>query len=372
METTKKDYVEVYVTASLNEIKNEVKREINLQEERMHETDEVMKRILEDLINGEYKNIQKAPEGNLIYTLLPLSDRQEHKKIRDTLTLLYTSIYFNNVSLLKKLLASEVKLIYYDRLSHDYDRLALSLLDSTITSRFTEEEYLEILKKHKSVFDKFYQTIIKPNDQDLNIYLERFAKILKEIKIPLDTIDARNLFQKKRMAIYEDETYLLANKDQLTFLSNTYLGEEETPESIKHFNRLIKTTDFSSIYANYDIMFKLFTDEELIEKKWGYSESLFYQYFTKYDSSEILNKAYDLYQKYPKITDIINRGAMHTSWKRLNIDLIATIDNDILISMLEDGLNLNRTPEEMKKLLIAYKPKMLVKRLFKNNKERSE
>ena len=78
--TNKNDFIDIYVLKTLSEIKCEVKQEIKLESELENQTDEKMKLVLKDLINANFKNLQMDPQGNLIYTLLPIVDERENKK----------------------------------------------------------------------------------------------------------------------------------------------------------------------------------------------------------------------------------------------------------------------------------------------------
>ena len=83
MENNKRsDFIEVYILKTLNEIKNKVTWNIKLDKKRMEETDEKMSILLRELIDSNFKNLQRDPKGNLIYTLLPIVDEKENEKVR--------------------------------------------------------------------------------------------------------------------------------------------------------------------------------------------------------------------------------------------------------------------------------------------------
>lgn len=130
METiNKSDFIDVYVLKTLNEIKNSVKRNIKLDDERAEEIDKKMTLILKDLINANFKNLQMDPKGNLIYTFLPIVDEQENKKVRLSLVLYYTALYYDNVELLHELLREDINFNYNYSINLQY-------LDKTISSKF--------------------------------------------------------------------------------------------------------------------------------------------------------------------------------------------------------------------------------------------
>lgn len=95
--TNKNDFIDVYVLGTLNEIKNTVKQNIKLKSELEKQTDEKMKLVLKDLINSNFKNLQINTQGNLIYTLLPIVDERENKKVRTSLVLYYTALLLKSI-----------------------------------------------------------------------------------------------------------------------------------------------------------------------------------------------------------------------------------------------------------------------------------
>ena len=64
------------------------KKNIKLDKDREDSTDKKMVAVLTDLINANFKNLQKDPNGNIIYTLLPIVDEKENKNE------LYSATYF--------------------------------------------------------------------------------------------------------------------------------------------------------------------------------------------------------------------------------------------------------------------------------------
>ena len=83
----KDDFINVYVLNTLNEIKTSVKENIKLDKDREDVTDKKMVAVLTDLINANFKNLQKDPNGNMIYTLLPIVDEKENKKLKPTVAI---------------------------------------------------------------------------------------------------------------------------------------------------------------------------------------------------------------------------------------------------------------------------------------------
>jgi hypothetical protein len=96
------------------------------------------------------------------------------------------------------------------------------------------------------------------------------------------------LFNKSNLDKFDDETYSCLNGEQLYFVDrifNTSLGEEARVR----LNNLLQTTDYCKILRNFDLMMKLYSDDEL--STLDYDVSLFLDKFSK--SDEMLKKALD-------------------------------------------------------------------------------
>lgn len=89
--------------------------------------------VLRDLINANFKNLQMDPKGNLIYTFLPIVDEQENEKVRLSLVLYYTALYYDNVDLLNELLKENISFNYNYGINLQY-------LDKTISSKFERKK----------------------------------------------------------------------------------------------------------------------------------------------------------------------------------------------------------------------------------------
>lgn len=346
----KNDYVEVYVNATLKEIKYNVRNKINLKKEKEVVADNKMKGILTDLIDANFEKVYSENDES-VYTLLPLTDKKENEKIRCVLTLLYTALYFENVVLLNKLLNEEIN--FGDK-AHD---LLLCLLDKNISSRFKEDEYIEIIKTCKNVFPNFYLTTKDLEEKEREKYIVRFVSILKaRYKYFEEKLQSSlySLFSKMTMDILEDKSYLLASKEQLYSFEDISCFNIREKDSIKRLNTLIQNTDFNQKYWNYDLMFKLFKDEELFDK--GYWVCHFFERFS--DSKEMLDKAMDLYNRCPDFAT--------SPYSYCSSEILRDIDNDILIE-LNDKIDLSAEPEYIKIMAKKVKAKILIKKFLNGN-----
>lgn len=347
----KEDFIETYVRNTLNEIKNCVKTKINLEREQEEKTDEKMSLVLKELIDGNFKNINVDGYGNLIHTLLPLTDEKENNKIRCSLVLYYTALYFDNVKLLNRMLKEEVN--FGDRLND----LNLYVLDKDISSKFEEDEYIGIVKDCIVVFNGFYQTTKDLPKEEREKYITRFVNILKARHKDLtpngSSHDYYWLFDKKRMDIYEDDSYLKASKKQLNIIAHSNTRCIKNEDTIRRLNNLIQTTDFNQHYWNTDLMFSLFSDDELFNIDYWVAG-----YFDTFSANrDMLNKAMDFYNRIKD--EIVDEICVHCGG-----DIFMMVDNDILVEIYNKR---GFIPEDdmLKAMIALVKPKVKLKRIFK-------
>lgn len=345
------EFIETYIRNTLNEIKEDIKNIINLEEEKEEKTDEKMSIVLKELIDANFKNVNVDGYGNLIHTLLPLTDKKENDKIRRSLILYYTALYFDNVDLLNRMLKEEVDFGYQ---LHD---LKLYLLDKDVTSRFEGDEYIEVVKDCGELFFRFNLSTKNLTKEEKEEYITRFVSILKARHSDLVT-DSNNrfrfyyLFSKYVMDVYEDASYYYATKDQLAMMSgcgnSLHIKNEDT---IKRLNNLVQTTAFSGHFWNMDLMFSLFSDEELQGVDY-WTGSYFDQYS---ETPEMLDKAKDLYARNRQMAKKVYHCTKETFMQ---------IDNDTLIEIFDD-LDSIPSDEWVKLKAVGLKPKVMLKRMLK-------
>ena len=66
----KDDFINIYVLNTLNEIKTSVKENIKLDKDREDTTDKKMAAVLTDLINANFKNLQKTVDKYFFYDII--------------------------------------------------------------------------------------------------------------------------------------------------------------------------------------------------------------------------------------------------------------------------------------------------------------
>ena len=300
METTNKnDFIDVYILRTLNEIKNSVRQNINLKPEKEKETDEKMKLVLKDLINANFKNLQRDPKGNLIYTLLPIVDERENNKVRTSLVLYYTALYYDNVDLLQQMLAADVSF------TNGY-LLALQYLDKTISSKFITKDYIEYIKRFGSMFVNFARSIKNLSDEEKEKYTQRFSSLFKlkyeelceaqkEYK-GYSRYELANLFVKGNLDTFEYNTYRYADNKQLELI-NFCNGNKYNEATTIRLNHLIQNTSYSNQLKDFDLMMSIYSDDEL--SKLEYGASCFLSYYS--DTPEMLQQAVEFVKLRPEL-----------------------------------------------------------------------
>jgi len=268
----------------LIKIKKEVNDKINLEPIQTKRTDLVMTKLLNNLLESFQASANRNYEISLVYDAISTKEIFTKRAVIDSLTLLYGAHYFNNISLLNKMRNYGVS---FTGLNH---KPILGLFDPQIVSHFEESEYLAITKKYSFVFEEFYLSIKDLNTQERENYIKRFANIIKKIKLEVSTpsnylnILVNNwaiyhLFNKKNLDTFDDETYLRTSLIQLKkfdSIGSHFNIVTEPIQTKKYLNHLIQTTDFHERYVDYELMFKLFTIEELLELPFGFETSYYF------------------------------------------------------------------------------------------------
>ena len=297
MENNRNDFIDIYVLKTLNEIKDDVKNNIKLDKSKEEETDKKMSLVLKDLINSNFKNLQIDPKGDMIYTFLPIVDEKENKKVRLSLVLYYTALYYDNVDLLRDLLKEDI-------IFNEGWIINLQYLDKSISSKFEKEKYIEMIKTCGYMFRNFAKSIENLSKEEREKYIQRFEKLINfkydlisEIlskKIWYDTLG--NIFAKENLDIFTDETYKQATSEQLKMINYCH-SQTCSKENCDRLNNLMQTKGFSNYLSNFDLMMTLYTDEEI--EKLDRDVSYAINYFSQ--TKESLNKIIDFIQRRPDL-----------------------------------------------------------------------
>ncbi len=324
--TNKNDFIDVYVLRTLNEIKNTVKQNIKLKPELEKQTDEKMKLVLKDLINANFKNLQRDPQGNLIYTLLPIVDERENKKVRTSLVLYYTALYYDNVDLLQQMLAADVQF------ETGY-LLSLQYLDKSISSKFVTKDYIEKIKRFGEIFVNFVRSIKNLSDEEKEKYAQRFSSLFKlkykqmceaqkEYK-GYSKYVLENLFVKGNLDTFEYNTYRYADNKQLELI-HFCNGHQYNETTTARLNHLIQNTSFSNQLKDFDLMTSIYSDDELA--KLDYGASCFLSYYS--ETPEMLQKAIEFVGLRPEIAFYVQHCVSREKFmKTSNYVLIEAMDH---------------------------------------------
>lgn len=358
----KNDFIDIYVLKTLNEIKSTVEKNIKLDKEREMEIDKKMAIVLKDLINANFKNLQMNPNGDMIYTLLPIVDDQENDKIRLSFALYYAALYYDNVSLLYDLLKENIR---FDRSSYHID---FQYLNKEISSRFERKEYIKMIKTCGYIFRWFINSIEKLPEEERKKYIDRFVKLInikydlisemmseKALNSCFDKLEY--VFDKNNLDTFTDETYIKATDKQLRLIEQCQ-GKSYSEETKIRLNNLMQTKGFSEYLKNFDLMMKLYTDEQL--ETLDYNISLALDKFS--DTEESLNKIIDFLQMRPDLARVITVVASQEDFMR--------VDNFTLIEICVLRMKGFLYKVDFDKEVIMAKPKAVLKKVLGTYKKR--
>ena len=357
----KSDFIDVYVFKTLNEIKTKVKEEIFLNPEKEEETDKKMSLLLNDLINANFKNLQQDSKGNLIYTFLPIVDERENKKVRLSLILYYTALYYDNVDLLHELLKEDIN---FER---DY-RITLQYLDKSISSKFDTKDYVNKIKVCGKIFVNFARSIRHLKEEEKEKYTERFVRIFNE---KFDMINAKlsekdpygfnrrrfdDAFSKTTLDTFTDETYRIATAEQLELIAHCS-DKTYKKETTNRLNRLMQSRGFNNYLCHYDLMMELFTDEELekltLDMSWAIEQ------FSK--TAESTNKILEFLKIAPELSNRI---------QQVPYEIFMKLDNYTLIEICQKYNVFDMYESDFATLSKLIAPKVTLKRVFGAYKKR--
>lgn len=350
----KNDFLDVYVLKTLNEIKNKVTNNINLNKEREEEIDKKMSIVLKDLINANFKNLQMDPKGNMIYTFLPIVDEKENEKVRLSLVLYYTALYYNNVDLLHELLKENVRLEYNYYINLQY-------LDKSISSKFERKQYIKMLKTCGYMLRNFANSIENLSEEEREKYIERFVKLIStKYNLISDVLNKNKwscnekkleyIFEKENLDTFRDEIYNQATEEQLELINRCH-GNKYSKETCDRLNNLMLTRGFSNYLCNFDLMMRLCTDEQLETLNYHISNAL----NTFSGTEESLNKIIDFLKKRPDLARNVVCISERTFMETDTFTLIEVCDYISNTYVGDTDLNL---------LAKVMKPKAAIKRVL--------
>ena len=178
------------------------------------------------------------------------------KNIKDSFIQYYVALCYDNVELLKKLLDNDFKF----KNSYRYD---LYVLDNKISSNFDIEEYLELIKDNKEVFENFYISLYKVNNEDfteIRDYILKFTNIIKK-KQRNNKLDMVDYFLTCNILDdFTEEQILGFSSEQQKIL----VGYSDS-DVFKLVKELILKYDYSKDLIFWDQYYKYFDIEEILQ-----------------------------------------------------------------------------------------------------------
>ena len=291
----------------LKEIKLEVKRKIKLDKQKEVLTDE---KIL-DVI----KACQVVDDETKCFLI---------KR--------YAAIYYDNLELLEYLEKEGFSLGIFP------SNLSIYLLDKAMTRYFTPKSYIEFIKRFRPYLANFFLSIKDILGKERDYYIKRFIYLtivneqkLGSIQLNRD-INISGIFSKNSLDTFSDEAYDRACGAQLGQVMN-FLEKVPSEETRKRLNKLIIKSDFATYFHDYDFMFSLFSDEELM----GLRPETEY-YFKKANQQKIdLQRVLRVYQGNADI--IYDTGVLRTEvFAKLSDEEIIKLSQEINFSKDEKSL----------------------------------
>lgn len=349
------ELIEIYILKTLNEIKALVKREINLDKDKETEVDSKMVEVLKDLItNLKFTNINEPDKLDISF--LPIKDETEIKKIKTTLAIYYAALYYDNIELLQTLLKENVPM------SESW-WINLHYLNKVISSKFEINEYITMLKSVGYMFIEFGKSIDKLPKEQQDQYATQFHNLIK-LKYPqiieyfkskkyLGYKPLQYLFEKHNLDTFNEETYKKATNEQLELISSSN-NQSYTEETKNRLNYLLQEKGFKTYLVNYDLMLKLFSDEELENHTFDTSCAI-RQFST---SQESLDKIIKFINLRPDLAQTVQ----HLDDEQfMNTDIYTLIES---CDYLSNFFLHDMTTEQINTILKIKKPRSLIKRLF--------
>lgn len=280
------NFKDIYIDGILEEIKKEVRKWINLEEsnnvqdisgDRVGMADSKMRLVLKDILVNKENNPNSEYSYNFL--LLNTADKDEAKKeLRRYLVLYYTALYFDNVETLQRLVRGGAVLC------GEYGILKLGLLDSNISSIFSKDKYVDIVKKSGDSLIIFYDSIRKLDPREKNKYFKKFSDIVHERPEFLDIVDCYHISLASFFENFNDEELLGISSQEIRFFSgafskNTDVGRLKDllvkRKSLVNYQFISESPKFLELFMDAEI---LEMSEEVLEK---FKENRYY-YFSDY------------------------------------------------------------------------------------------
>ena len=218
-----------------------------------------------------------------------------------------------------------------------------------------------MIKKCGYMFRKFAESIKNLSEEEREKYIQRFEKLISlKYDLICNILNKKTwfcgdrkleyLFKKENLDAFTDETYSQAIEEQLELI-NRCLGNKFSKETRDRLNNLMIKRNFSNYLCNFDLMMRLYTDEELETLDSSVSRAI--DNFSQ--TEESLNKIIDFIQRRPDLAEDIVYMSEDRFMKTDNFTLIEVCDHIDCVYAEDIDYNL---------ATVAVKPKVLLKRVF--------
>lgn len=348
-------FSDVYIEQILREIRNIFEKKITVQSNRdclnlcrnpFEKADKEMRRVLKGLLYPNNNDIYNGKVFDNNFLALQEGDTvAARKKLRCSLVLYYTALYFDNVDLLVKLIQENV---YF---GEEPDSLRLHYLDRSVSNLFNHEKYAETIKRASGFFGQCYQSVSRENYSKRREYLAKFARIIEKRKDlsyqndrgeflnshpslisknykkeAKDYYNDRNIFTKDTLDIFDEETYMKASTDQLKIVFGNVRGGFRDSKNISRLNRLVVDKGYCNPSVWFgECLFDLFDDDELLKLSYKAAEN----FYCAYRECTDLERVKNLWRQKPILGEY------------------SVIFSNSFLSMLTDKEILSLTPENL-------------------------
>lgn len=266
-------YLDVLSKNVLNDVKRIVKHnKVILNDDKIMETDkkmlEIIKSVIKDKKDALFEKTKEEKEKR----------KEIDSNIMPSLMQYYVAVNNDNLDLLHKLLDNN-----FSWENHERGEMKLFVLDKKISSKFKEDEYINIVENYTEILKRFYSNLYygngKSNDFNQEEIIEKFCNIMKYYNQNNIKEEFTRLFTIDFLNSFTEEEILNLTAEQKYNL-NIFLGFENKNDKESQLKLgLIKKHNFSKKIIYWDKISEYFNEEEVLrltENDIELFEGLFY------------------------------------------------------------------------------------------------
>ena len=176
----------------------------------------------------------------------------------------YYAIVQDNLPLLDFLLAEKYPFEKFGK------TIPLYLLNKSLSSRFSEKEYLSIIKKEHGCIKRFMDSLFGVSEEEREHYIQEFVDLIREDPTLMavgishhEENNSFNLLTRRNFDLFDKDFFLQMNHNQREFLNNIY-GRLEEKEAAKVIELFQKYPSYSSTAPLHAEFLKHFSVDELV------------------------------------------------------------------------------------------------------------